>query len=131
MDRKTLFDYAEDNYGALPEYLWKRYPDLAVLRHNSNKKWFALVMRITGDKLGLDDNRELDIVNVKCESAVIGSLRSIHGIYAAYHMNKGNWISVAPDSGLEDDFIFHLIDRSYELTKSKIRKKPAAKESGN
>ena len=64
----------------------------------------------------------IDVVNLKCDPILTGSLRSDKGIFPAYHMNKSNWISVALDGSVSADKIKMLLDMSYELTSPKIRK---------
>lgn len=41
MERKELFEWAKEIYGAEPDYPWSDWN--CVLRHKNNKKWFALV----------------------------------------------------------------------------------------
>ena len=36
MKKEEIFEYVQKQYGTLPEYLWSKLPDSAVLRH---KKW--------------------------------------------------------------------------------------------
>lgn len=48
------FDYVQKKYKSKIEYLWKRYPNYAVFRHDDNNKWYGFVMDIFGYKLGLD-----------------------------------------------------------------------------
>lgn len=122
MERNTLFAYALNKYKTEPEYLWKSDPDFGVLRHSDNNKWYGLVMNVSKDRLGLDGKEKTDILNVKCEPAMIGFMILKEGILPAYHMNKNNWISILLDS-VPDDFIYYLLDKSYELTAPKKRKK--------
>lgn len=122
MDRKIIFDYAKKVYESTPEYLWTKYPNYAVLRHSDNRKWYAIIMNVSKDKLGLDGTEEVDIIDVKCESEMIGSLRMTEGIFAGYHMNKGNWISVLLDGSVDESMIYNLLDMSFELTKGKAKK---------
>ena len=56
MDKRTIIDYIIKKYGTSPEYLWKRYPDYAVFRHEDNSKWFALTAGVSGSKLGLAED---------------------------------------------------------------------------
>lgn len=119
MDRKTIFEYAQEKYKAKPEFLWKKYPKDAVLRHHDNKKWFAVIMNIQRSKLGIDSAKDVDIVNVKCDPMTIGSLQMIKGIFPGYHMNKENWISVLLDGSVDENMIYTLLDGSYELTAGK------------
>ncbi len=61
---------------------------LAAFRHSGNRKWFAIIMSVTEDRLGLKGDGILDIVNFKCEQALIGSLLGEEGFYPAYHMRR-------------------------------------------
>lgn len=63
--REQLFADVEKTYKTQPEYLWARYPGYAVFRHSDNQKWFALIMDVPGDRLGLDSGEIMDILNVK------------------------------------------------------------------
>lgn len=122
MDREELVGYISDVYGVSADYPFLQYPDVAVFRHNNNKKWFAVIMRIPKSKLGIDSEEEIDIVNFKCSPVLTGSLRNETGMFPAYHMNKSNWISVALDGSADAERIKWLIDISYELTAKKTKK---------
>lgn len=65
-----------------------RNPNFAVFWHSNNQKWFALIMDIPRSRLGLPGDELLDVVNLKCDPLLIGSLRSEPGFFPAYHMNK-------------------------------------------
>ena len=76
MKRETLLNYAKKQFHAEPNYLWNNFPRYAVLRHHDDgDKWFAIVMNVPGTKLGLKDDKEVDILNVKLRPEYIGSLR--------------------------------------------------------
>ncbi len=122
MDRKTIFDYANKTYQSTPEYLWAKYPNDAVLRHSDNNKWYAIIMNVPKDKLGLDGTEEVDIINLKCEPEMIGPLRMTKGIFAGYHMNKRNWISVLLDDSIDESMIYSLLDMSFLLTEDKKKR---------
>ena len=122
MNREELEKYITENYNANAEFFWAKYPDYAIFRHNSNRKWFVLIMTISKEKLGLPECDMIDIMNVKCETIMINSFRTEKGIYAAYHMNKANWISVSLDGSVSDEKVKMLIDMSFRLTAPKIKK---------
>lgn len=117
MTRKEIFAYALEKYDAEPEYLWIRTPNYAVLRHRRNRKWFAAVVDIMEDMLGLKGEKLVDVLNLKCDPLLVSALRSEPGIFPAYHMNKENWISVLLSSAISKESVFHLLDQSYELTR--------------
>ena len=66
MKREDIFKYVKRQYRTIPEYLWEKSPDNAVLRHK-NRKWYAVLMSIKKSKLGLEEDGMADIMNVKCE----------------------------------------------------------------
>ena len=119
MDRVTLEKYIEETYSCAPEYPWIRYSDYAVYRHQSNQKWFAVVMNITKDKLGFDSNEPIDIVNLKCDQLLLGSLICQPGFFRAYHMSKTNWISVILDGSADEETVKWLLQMSYDATMKK------------
>ena len=71
MNREELEKNLTENYNANAEFLWAKYPDYAIFRHNSNRKWFVLIMTISKEKLGLPECDMIDIMNVKCETIMI------------------------------------------------------------
>lgn len=129
MTRENFKKHIAAVYSVEPDYPFSEL-ETEVFRHQSNKKWFALVMQISSKRLGLDSDEPIDVVNLKCDTLMIGSVRLEKGVYPAYHMNKQNWITVALDNSADDDLIKMLIDMSYELTmpKPKLTKEQRAQK---
>ena len=125
MNREELEAYILNHYSTEPDYPWADTPRAAVFRHTGNRKWFALLMEVPREKLGLPGTEKLDIVNFKCDPILISSLRGETGIFPAYHMNKASWITAALDGSMQAKTIELLLDVSYELTKPKPRRKAA------
>ena len=123
MDRKGLEQLIFDTYSIEPDYPWMDTPESAVFRHAANRKWFALVTTVPKSKLGLPGQQPVDIVNLKCDPILIGSLRAEPGFYPAYHMNKENWITL--DGSAPEDKLRLVLDMSYTATAPKLRKKKA------
>lgn len=73
--------------------------------------------------LGLSGDGTVDVLNVKCDPMLAGSLRQQDGFHPAYHMNKDKWLSVRLDGSAPDNEIKSLIDLSYDLTAAKNKKK--------
>ena len=117
MNRQELSVYLADTYGSEGEHLFAKYPSFLVFRHNGNRKWFAVIMDIPRKNLGLAGEGEISVVNLKCDTRLIGSFREEPGIFPGWHMNKAHWLSVALDGTAEDEKIKFLVDMSYELTK--------------
>lgn len=121
--RADIFRYAAERYGTEPEYLWMKYPNYAILRHADNRKWYAAVLDVPKDKLGLPGEGVVDILDIKCDPILMGSLLCAEGFLPGYHMNKENWITILLDGSVAEGEIFGLLDLSYEMTKKKARKK--------
>ena len=118
MSRQDFLAYCHDTYGTSPDYPFEDLFETAVLRHASNRKWYALVMRVSRRKFGLDRDEVIDVVNLKLPTEMFGSFGEEDGVYPAYHMNKLHWISVLlPDA--PEDVVRFLTNVSYEATKSK------------
>lgn len=114
---KRIMAFVQEKYGNQLEYLWEKSPDTAVLRHEDNQKWYAILMRIPWDRL--DKGREglVEAVNLKQDQ--VSDLLVKKGIYPAFHMNKRYWISVPLDDSLSDEEVFELIEKSWNLTLKK------------
>lgn len=117
MTRQELAAYLTDTYSTAGEHFFARYPNFQVFRHNGKKKWFAVIMDIPRKNLGLADEDEISVVNLKCDTRLIGSFWEEPGIFPGWHMNKAHWVSVALDGTVADENIKLLVDMSYELTK--------------
>ena len=122
MTRKEFESLVFDTYGTSPDYPFEDDFETGVFRHESGK-WFALAMNISERKLGKCTDMQTEVVNFKCAPEVIESLAEIEpGIYRAYHMNKTHWLTVCL-SECDDDTITWLLGISYDLTRSKIKRK--------
>lgn len=117
LQTKRIMTLVQENYKDQLEYLWEKSPDTAVLRHEDNQKWYAILMRIPWDRL--DKGREglVEAVNLKHDQ--VADLLSQKEIYPAFHMNKRYWISLPLDDTLTDEKVLELFDRSYFLTSKK------------
>lgn len=114
---KRIMAQIQEKYVNQLEYLWEKSPDTAVLRHESNKKWYAVLMKISWDKLEKGREGQVEAVNLKHDQ--VADLLSQKGIYPAFHMNKRYWISVALDDTLSDKEVLELIEKSWNLTSKK------------
>ncbi|MGN0256119.1 MAG: MmcQ/YjbR family DNA-binding protein [Eubacterium sp.] len=120
MKRSDLESFILETYSADADHPWRSFPDYQVFRHSGNRKWFALIMDIPKEKLGLHGGELIDVVNLKCDSVMIGLLLDKPGFFPAYHMSRSHWITVALDGSVPDDEIKTLLDRSYQATLPKM-----------
>lgn len=112
--RKDIINFINKKYNANPEYLWRRYPDFCVFRRADNKKWFAIIMKISRVILKIPGEGAVDIINVKTDNAEF--LCGVPGILPAYHMNKNNWVTVLMDGTVSIGNVKKLIEMSYDVT---------------
>ena len=123
MTRKEFEEMVFDSYGIKGDYPFDKDLETAVFRHQDNKKWFALAMRIPERKLGRKSDKIIDVVNLKCDPEIIFSLWQDEGIFPAYHMNKNHWITVCLDGSVSKKTVAWLTDISFSLTAKKLSKK--------
>ena len=101
MKKEEIFEYVQKQYGTIPEYLWSKLPDSAVLRHK-NGKWYAVIMTVEKSKLGLDPEMTSMIIQT-------------YGFLPGYHMNKRHWITILLDGSFSEAKILDFLDMSYDL----------------
>lgn len=95
---------------------WEKYEGYGVYKNKNNAKWYALIMQVNANKLGLKQDEMIEIINLKLEPSLIASLIDNKHFFPAYHMNKINWVSIRLDDTLKDEIIYDLIDNSYLFT---------------
>ena len=126
--RPQIFEYVKKKYGSEPEYLWMRFPDFAVFRHDDNRKWYGIVMDVEREKLGLgsadfSDPDKVDVLNVKVDDIILAQiLVQQEGYLPGYHQSHHSWISILLDGTVPLKEITDLIDMSYRVTASKAKK---------
>ena len=121
--RERITQYIQDTYGTQAEYLWADSPGNAIFRHPASKKWYAALMRVLPEKLGLAGEEALNVMDIRCSTIMIGSLLSTKGFLPACHMNKNHWISIILDNSVSDDQITPLLELSYDSIAPKRKKK--------
>ena len=114
---KRIMNRVQEKYGNQLEYLWEKSPDTAVLRHEDNQKWYAVLMKISWEKLDKTREGQVEVVNLKNDQ--VSDFLAERGIYPAFHMNKRYWISLPLDDTLTDEKVLELFERSWFLTSKK------------
>ncbi len=118
MDKDELITYVRETFSAEPDYPFEE-EDVFVFRHVSNRKWFAIVMRIPYRRLGIEKEELADVIDVKCGPLLMDVYRKQQGVFPGYHMNKDNWVTILLDGTAESEVIKELLEISFELTKPK------------
>ena len=114
---KNLISYVRDKYDDELEFLWEKYPNAAIWRRKDSKKWYGLVMEISERKLGLDSDKDVEILDLRGN---VNDLKNfLDGIkyFAGYHMNKKSWYTIRLDGSVAFDEICTRLDESYILAK--------------
>lgn len=120
--RKALFPdyqaeriakYIEKTYGAKPEFLWEKYPYFGIFRNKKNERWYALIGQVEDNKLGKNEPGRTTL-NLKANPDLYNELVNTKHIFPGWHMNKKSWITVSLSDYLPDEYIFSLIDMSYQ-----------------
>ncbi len=110
MDKKDLTNYILEKYDCFLDFPFDKLT--AVFKHNKNNKMFALIR--SGDDF---------VINLKCDPDEAIILREIYkGVTAGYHMNKKHWNSVCVNKDVPIEIVKDLIEKSYDLVKSKTKK---------
>ena len=83
----------------------------------------TLVFKVMNKMFTLCDIEEFKSFNAKCNPERALELRASNpGIIPGYHMNKTHWNTISCDGSASDDLMFELIDHSYSLVASTLKK---------
>lgn len=66
--------YIQEKYDIHPEHLWGGHPGYSAFKNKDTKKWFACIMNVTYDKLGLNKNGSIEVLNVKIPGNTVQDL---------------------------------------------------------
>ena len=121
MTREALTAYILETYDTTVYHTWNHSPSYEVFRHRGNCSWFAMMANVPRKVVpNSQSGRDLvPIVNLKCDPVLIDSLLEEPGFYPAYHMKKGNWITVDIEA-VDDERIKSLVDMSFNATATQI-----------
>ncbi len=119
--RSDVIKYVLENYNTTAENKWIKYPNYQILRHPNNK-WYGAIMDVEKSKLGIEGDEKVDILVVKCDTLMQGSLLNEKGFYPAYHFSKAHWISILLDGTVAKELVYSLIDYSYDVNEKQYQK---------
>ncbi len=89
----------------------------------------TLVFKVMGKMFALTSlERSPTSCNLKCDPEIAIELREEYDgmIVPGYHMSKKHWNTIYMESGIEVRKIIELINHSYDLVVSKLKKKDQA-----
>lgn len=116
---KEIITYVKDKYNDDLEYLWTKFSNNAIWRNKSNHKWYGALLVLSENKLGIDSDKVIDIIDLRYQKDTIKAIVDNKKIFEGYHMNKDNWITIKLDGSVNTKKICELIDNSYKLSLEK------------
>lgn len=113
---KKIIEYVKAKYNSDLEFLWKKFPNNAILRNKVNSKWYAALLVVPKQRLGIEGDGEIEILDFKGNPEKSGILIDCKKFFPGYHMDKKHWITAVLDGSIQDKKLFELIDASYNIT---------------
>lgn len=110
-----IIQYIKNRYQDDFEYLWEKFPENAVVRRSDNKKWYAALLIVEKNKIGLLGVGKIEILDLRAEPENIEKLVDNKKYFLGYHMNKKHWMTLCLDGTVALEDIFRHIDESYLL----------------
>ena len=114
-----VVEFIQKNFADSPEFLWEKFPNYAVFRRKDNRKWYAVIMSVPRNKLGLDGAEELEILNLRVEPEELDRILDGEKYFRGWHMNKRSWMTLRLDDTLTDEEISARLEESYRLAGKK------------
>lgn len=114
---ESCIDYIRNTYREEPEFLWQKFPDNAIVRRKDNRKWYAVFLTVAKDKIGLDGDGKVEVIDLRSAPEDIDVLVDGKKYFGGYHMNKKHWMTMVLDGSVPLAELFELIDKSRELAK--------------
>lgn len=111
--------YIKEKYQDNFEYLWEKFPDNAIVRRSDNKKWYAAILTVEKNKIGLEGKEKTEVIDLRKIPEEIKELVDGKRYFAGYHMNKKHWLTICLDGSVDLSEIYRHIDESYILAKKK------------
>ena len=113
---KLVIKYIKDKYNSDLEFLWEKYDNDAVARNKINDKWFLALLTVKKDRFGDFNDDYVEVIDLRYQKDSIDDLIDNKKIYPGYHMNKKSWITIILDDSVDINYIYELIDNSFDLS---------------
>ena len=113
----AVIAYVREKYGDEFEFLWEKFPDNAIVRRKDNQKWYAVILTISRQKLGLNGNDKIEVMDLRGLPEEIAGLTDGQKYFPGYHMNKKHWYTLCLDGSVGLEEICRRVDESYLLAK--------------
>lgn len=85
---QAVIDFVKSHYHDMLEFLWNKFPDVAIWRHSHNQKWFGLITHLSLSKLGIDSQEKTDILVLHLPEGRVFEETSLleRDVYPAWHI---------------------------------------------
>ena len=110
-----IIQYVREKYHSELEFLWERFPDNAIFRRPDNAKWYAALLSVQKQKLGLAGTGNIEILDLRMKPEDVVALVDGKRYFPGYHMNKKYWVTICLDGSLPLREIYKRIDVSFAL----------------
>lgn len=114
---KNIIEFVREEYGDELEFLWEKFLDNAIFRRKDTNKWYAAILTVTSDKLGLNGKDKIEIIDLRINPEELKELVDNKKYFAGYHMNKKHWLTIILNGSVPIEEIFERIKVSYTLAK--------------
>ncbi|MBQ6298080.1 MAG: MmcQ/YjbR family DNA-binding protein [Selenomonadaceae bacterium] len=114
-----LVKFIDEKFSDEPEFLWEKFPNFAIFRRKDNRKWYAVIMNISKNKLKLDGAEEIEILNLRIEPEELDKIFDGEKYFRGWHMNKKSWLTLRLDETLTFEEISARLEKSYQLAGKK------------
>ncbi len=112
---RQVIRYVQETYQDELEFLWEKFPDNAIFRRKDNAKWYAALLTVKRQKLGLQGEGTIEIVDLRMQPDELASTVDGKRYFPGFHMNKKHWVTICLDGTVAVKEIFQRIDTSYAL----------------
>ena len=98
MTKEEFLEHCLNTYGTTPDCPFSDDFETAVLRHKDNRKWYALLMKLSRRKFGFGSDEVIDVVNLKvpmelsCSFGVEDGVQLQAKSYNSLALRSGNYM---------------------------------------
>ncbi|MGX5721680.1 MmcQ/YjbR family DNA-binding protein [Shinella zoogloeoides] len=112
---KRLIQHVRDTYRDELQFLWAKFPYNAVFRRQDNGKWYAALLVVKANKIGLGGDDEIEIIDFRVKPEYLSNIIDGDSYFPGYHMNKKHWVTARLDGSVTAEELCSRIDESYEI----------------
>ena len=112
-----IIEYARKTYGDEAEYLWKKFPDNAVLRRGDTKKWYAAILTVPYKKFGIEREGTVEVIDMRMDPDELERTVDNKKYFRGWHMNKKHWVTMLLDGSAPLEEIIQRLNESYNSAK--------------